>query len=64
MPGARHGRPVGLSGTVATTEPIRRPAARAASMARTSGAGSQMPPSPAGVGTKYGTAPSRPDWAA
>jgi hypothetical protein len=57
-------RPVGLSGTVASTEPIRRPAARAPSIARTSEAGSQMPPSPAGVGTKCGRAPIRPAWAA
>ena len=57
-------RPVGLSGSVRTTAPIRRPACRAAATARASPAAPHTPPSPGGAGTKCGRTPIMAAWAA
>ena len=57
-------RPVGLSGSVSTTAPIRRPACCAAVTVAARPAASQMPPSPGGTGTKCGWTPSMLAWAA
>ncbi len=46
--------PVGLSGRVTITEPIRLPAARAVVTARAGAEGSQMPPSPRRDGHEVG----------
>src|ERR1700685_4485661 len=56
--------PVGLSGSVTTTDRISRPAALAEVTAAASASGSQMPPSPGAAGTKRASAPPRPAWAA
>src|SRR5262249_27158582 len=51
--------PVGLSGSVTTTERISRPAALASATVAASPAGSQMPPSPGAAGTQCGRTPIR-----